>query len=355
MNRLLLEIYADHASSPNGDEVCPGLFICTQPPGKPGGPDPHAPPGTMVVLRLLEQGCVLKDAATNTPLTAALGEWLQASGWRVRVTNAPAAGGSGPAMSSAGGAEEANWAAPEIRINTYDGDRVKHLRCMLPVDEGSQLVVGRGGPGCDLILEDDHVSRVHMRFFIKDGQRLVEDMGSRWGTRLNGEALTSPKPLKHGDELRLGKSTVQYVCYWDMLPPSGVVNMPDIGKSLSMEPPAGVLAAGMAAGQTKDSVGDTPSPNPDPKASQGSPKPPEAKKTKLPEVEPIQPQKEKPPEPELKTPVKPPEKPKTEPAKASPKKTTGGASGLFILGAILLILIVLGAIGYLVYLVFFSK
>lgn len=352
MNRLLLEIYADQSSPGNGDEETPGLYISTQAPGKGAPPDPQMPAGGMVVLRLLEQGCVLKDSASGTPLTVGLGEWLQTSGWRVRVTQAPVAGSS-PAMPT-GGDGEANWAAPEIRINTYDGDRVKHLRCMLPGDEGSQLVVGRGGPGTDLILEDDHVSRVHMRFFIKDGQRLVEDMGSRWGTRLNGEALTSAKPLKHGDELRLGKSTVQYVCYWDMLPPSGVVNMPDMGKSLSIQPPDGVLAAGVA-GQANDSAGDTTAPPADPKASSAAPKPPEANKTKVPEVQPILPKKEKPPEPEAKAAVKPPEKPKAEPAKIPSKPPAGGAGGLFVFGAILLILIVLGAIGYLVYLVFFSK
>jgi hypothetical protein len=111
-----------------------------------------------------------------------------------------------------------SWAAPEIRITTYDADRVKRLRCMLPVEEGSQLVIGRGGTGTDLIVEDEHVSRVHLRFFVQNGARLVEDMGSRWGTKLNGESLTDPKPLKHGDEIRIGKSTIHYICYWDILP-----------------------------------------------------------------------------------------------------------------------------------------
>ena len=69
-----------------------------------------------------------------------------------------------------------------------------------------------------MIVEDEHVSRVHLRFFVQDGKRLVEDMGSRWGTKLNGESLTDPKPLKHGDEIRIGKSTVHYICYWDILP-----------------------------------------------------------------------------------------------------------------------------------------
>ena len=73
-------------------------------------------------------------------------------------------------------ADDPSWAAPEIRVKTHDGERVKQLRCVLPIEEGSQLVVGRGGPGTDLIIEDDHVSRVHLRFFVKNGQKMADEL-----------------------------------------------------------------------------------------------------------------------------------------------------------------------------------
>ena len=115
-------------------------------------------------------------------------------------------------------ADNPSWAAPEIRITTYDGTASSDSAACSRSKRGANCALGRGGPGADLIIEDEHVSRVHMRFFVKDGRRLVEDMGSRWGTRFNGGPLTDPMPLKHGDEIRLGKTTIHYICYWDLLP-----------------------------------------------------------------------------------------------------------------------------------------
>src|SRR5262249_19091915 len=63
-------------------------------------------------------------------------------------------------------------------------------------------VVGRH-PGCDRRVHHPRVSRRHCLFSLRDGRAWVKDLGSRNGTRLNGEALTKARPLAEGDRLAL--------------------------------------------------------------------------------------------------------------------------------------------------------
>ena len=72
---------------------------------------------------------------------------------------------------------------------------------------GDSLVIGRSSTS-DLPLPDRFLSRHHARIF-RDGDRyLVEDLGSRNGTLLNGEAIAAPSPLAPGDVIRISGSTL---------------------------------------------------------------------------------------------------------------------------------------------------
>lgn len=74
-----------------------------------------------------------------------------------------------------------------------------------------ELTVGRGG-GCGIVLADDSfVSTVHARVFRRDGEVWVEDLGSRNGTLLNGQALVHPSPLRRGDQLQFGRTVVEAI------------------------------------------------------------------------------------------------------------------------------------------------
>jgi CheY-like chemotaxis protein len=64
------------------------------------------------------------------------------------------------------------------------------------------FVVGRH-PDCDHRIDDPTISRRHCAFSLRDRRVWVEDLGSRNGTRLNGEPLTEPRPLGDGDRLDL--------------------------------------------------------------------------------------------------------------------------------------------------------
>ncbi len=65
-----------------------------------------------------------------------------------------------------------------------------------------EYVIGRL-PDCDITLPDRLVSRHHARLFQKDGTFWLEDLGSKNGTYVNGEPVTSPRELKDGDEIQI--------------------------------------------------------------------------------------------------------------------------------------------------------
>ncbi len=72
------------------------------------------------------------------------------------------------------------------------------------------LLVGRGSE-CDVVLQDQAVSRTHCQL-LPDGAGgwVVEDLGSRSGTVLDGSPVQSPQPLKNGSWLQLGDTAVQF-------------------------------------------------------------------------------------------------------------------------------------------------
>lgn len=64
-------------------------------------------------------------------------------------------------------------------------------------------VVGRS-PGCDVVLDDDRVSRRHAALHVTSDRVLLEDLGSSNGTLVNGVRLTSAVVLGDGDVITIG-------------------------------------------------------------------------------------------------------------------------------------------------------
>ena len=65
-----------------------------------------------------------------------------------------------------------------------------------------QFLIGRG-EDCDLVIQDRQVSRHHARIRnTKDGY-LLEDLGSKNGTHVNGSLLNEPVILQDGDEIKV--------------------------------------------------------------------------------------------------------------------------------------------------------
>lgn len=80
-----------------------------------------------------------------------------------------------------------------------------------PVDLTEEGVTVGRGEAAGLRVPVNAVSRVHARFFLKDGLPHVVDMKSLNGTTVNGESAAEPKPFKKGDRILLGEILVKWV------------------------------------------------------------------------------------------------------------------------------------------------
>lgn len=68
-------------------------------------------------------------------------------------------------------------------------------------------VIGRD-PSADLALPDPGISSRHLRLFRMGTQHFVEDLRSTNGTFLNGVRITDIHPLRDGDRMHIGRTTV---------------------------------------------------------------------------------------------------------------------------------------------------
>jgi hypothetical protein len=70
---------------------------------------------------------------------------------------------------------------------------------------GERLTVG-SAPENDLVIGDPSVSRIHALLHQLSGRWFIEDCGSRNGSTVNGQVVTSMHPLNPADEVRLGRA-----------------------------------------------------------------------------------------------------------------------------------------------------
>ena len=72
---------------------------------------------------------------------------------------------------------------------------------------GESFTIGR--EDVDFLLADDEVSRRHLEIrTLPDGRVEVADLGSRNGTRVNGERISEPRALAGGEEITVGTTTI---------------------------------------------------------------------------------------------------------------------------------------------------
>jgi pSer/pThr/pTyr-binding forkhead associated (FHA) protein len=94
--------------------------------------------------------------------------------------------------------------------------RIGHRRFVLSAGVNT---IGRD-PGSTVCLSDPSVSRGHARITIENGIATLEDLKSKNGTQVMGEAVTSPRPLKDGDELEFGHVKGWYIVEESYDPPT---------------------------------------------------------------------------------------------------------------------------------------
>jgi predicted component of type VI protein secretion system len=65
-----------------------------------------------------------------------------------------------------------------------------------------EFVIGRGGE-CDLVLPERQVSREHVKILRESGRFILQDLGSKNGTHLNGGQVKGRVPIQDGDEIQI--------------------------------------------------------------------------------------------------------------------------------------------------------
>jgi DNA-binding winged helix-turn-helix (wHTH) protein len=85
---------------------------------------------------------------------------------------------------------------PGSRFVVTHGDR------LIPLPDG-ETVIGRE-PEAGVSIDSLHISRRHARIVVSSGCAVLEDLGSKNGTYLNGQRITAPVELTEGDEIGVG-------------------------------------------------------------------------------------------------------------------------------------------------------
>ncbi|GAB2928550.1 FHA domain-containing protein FhaB/FipA [Streptomyces mayteni] len=75
--------------------------------------------------------------------------------------------------------------------------------------QGQTITLGRAHDST-IVLDDDYASGRHARIYPdRDGQWIVEDLGSTNGTYLDRGRLTTPVPIPLGAPIRIGKTVIE--------------------------------------------------------------------------------------------------------------------------------------------------
>lgn len=82
-------------------------------------------------------------------------------------------------------------------------------RQAIQVLSGARLTVGRATSN-NLVLDDADVSRSHAVFEQLGTVWVVRDLSSRNGTLVNGQRIAGDRPLRSGDEVRVGTTRIVY-------------------------------------------------------------------------------------------------------------------------------------------------
>jgi pSer/pThr/pTyr-binding forkhead associated (FHA) protein len=99
-----------------------------------------------------------------------------------------------------------------------------------PLEPDREIIVGRSSD-LDMVLVEEMVSRKHARIEHRDGQLMIEDLGSTNGTFVNGERIAGKTSLSEGDRVLIGSNILRVV------PSSTETGAPVTRRSI--EPPGG--------------------------------------------------------------------------------------------------------------------
>jgi len=106
-------------------------------------------------------------------------------------------------------------AAERLQEPLEERARQRDARALL-VTDGKRLVVGASGAtigrsrDCDVVLGDANVSRRHAELRPRGGGWMIADLGSTNGVAVNGARIERPQPLRRGDRIEIGTTTLTF-------------------------------------------------------------------------------------------------------------------------------------------------
>jgi pSer/pThr/pTyr-binding forkhead associated (FHA) protein len=127
--------------------------------------------------------------------------------------------------------------------NPAAAPRKASLKVLLPTGDvfdrditDTEIQIGKG-PRNDIVIADPAVSAAHAVIRIEDGAYVIDDLGSRNGTFIHGERVTTPRPLNHGDVIGIGLSKLTFRL--DEHSDTTAIELADIAAAIKqVEPPA---------------------------------------------------------------------------------------------------------------------
>jgi diguanylate cyclase (GGDEF)-like protein len=87
----------------------------------------------------------------------------------------------------------------------YEADDGTHSQ-VVNLSEGAEVTFGRSRANT-VAIDSNKISRNHAKVSFRSGAVLVEDLGSRNGTTLNGQKIDQPTTVSPGDEIGIGPAT----------------------------------------------------------------------------------------------------------------------------------------------------
>ncbi len=84
---------------------------------------------------------------------------------------------------------------------------LKHSGTRFPIHRG-RCKLGRS-PHCFVVLPARRVSREHAEVWVKRGELLIRDLGSRNGTHVNGRQIHDAYTLREGDVIEIGDERLE--------------------------------------------------------------------------------------------------------------------------------------------------
>ena len=94
----------------------------------------------------------------------------------------------------------------EAYLLIRDGRRWGDMHLLRP---GTTVPLGRVATD-GIVVRDDRCSRIHCEFYLQGQSWYLRDLGSRNGTRLNGERIQVAVPVKNGDIIRIGNTKLMF-------------------------------------------------------------------------------------------------------------------------------------------------